>query len=77
MKQTEIEKWECKKVLDMYYETRKVYTDLVSVDKFCEDFLARCECCGEIHYWEDLHLHKNWDGKTLDVCKECTKEMME
>lgn len=76
MKMSDIQADEVEKVLEMYHDTRKVYEKLYSVEEFCEQFLDRCECCGELHYWDDLDLNENWDGKVLNVCKDCRKEMV-
>ena len=67
---------EADRVLDMYKEYR-ITNKINSVFDFCKSYLSRCQCCNEIQYKEDLEDTKNWDGKILNVCKECKKVMVE
>ncbi len=65
---------EVEKVLDMYEEVR-TYTKINSIKKFCEDYLDRCECCGEICYYDSLQKMKNWKGQSMLCCENCAKEI--
>lgn len=70
----DVKNCEVEKVLNMYEEVR-TYAHINSVKKFCEDYLDRCECCGEIVYQDTLEKVKNWDGNIIKCCENCVCEI--
>lgn len=65
MKLNEIKINEVDKILEMYNEFRKK-VKINSVKEYCENYLTRCACCGEIVYDSDM---KEFDG--VMYCEEC------
>lgn len=59
----------------MYQETRQ-YADIHSVNKFCVEWLDRCECCDNIEYSTNLSVVKLWHGKVQNVCDKCKSAIL-
>ena len=76
MLSTEVKDNELDHVLSMY-ANRKLYNDMISVYTFCEEYLARCECCQEIVYYDELKEVEDKDGKIIICCENCAKEIEE
>lgn len=75
MKIDELNKEELRKVTQMYIEERESQPWLCSLEEFCESFVKRCECCGELVVSDcELKTTKNWKGETLHLCDECYEE---
>ena len=56
----------------MYQEIRES-VDINSVNKFCDEFLDRCECCGKLEYKIGLYTTRLWYGRVQNVCWDCKR----
>ena len=45
-------------------------------DEILEQYLSRCEYCGELEFRKELKPIRNWNGKTYNCCDECEKEIL-
>lgn len=55
-------------------EYTKKYKLEGTTEEIVNDFLTRCECCGEIAVKEYCKLIRNWDGKKIKICENCQND---
>ena len=68
---------ELDEVVKLYVKERSTFTELISVEEYCEKYLRQCEHCGKIvsvdEPEDDLKIGTNFKGEEVRSCDECYK----
>lgn len=65
------------KVVKLYGEMENYFKDtntFMPIEDFANQYLSRCEMCGEIVFDDEMDYRLNWEEKPTRMCKECQEE---
>lgn len=78
MKIKDLNKEELQEVTKIYIKERHTAPWLCSLEEFCESFVRKCECCGELVVVDDgdkeLPVYTNFKGEKCHMCENCIPE---
>lgn len=68
---------ELDEVVKLYIKERHTFSELISVEEYCEKYIRKCENCGKIlsvdEPEDDLCIGTNYKGEKVKCCEECYK----
>ena len=65
------------KIVKLYGEMENYFKDtntFMPIEDFANQYLSRCEMCGEIVFDEEMDYRLNWEERPKRMCKECQEE---
>lgn len=75
IKMNELNEKELQEVVELWIETRDSFCWLITLEEFVNDYVRRCENCGEFIVLGDaddeLIEDTTWKGETIYVCHDC------
>lgn len=75
IKMNELNEKELQEVVELWIETRDSFCWLITLEEFANDYVRRCENCGEFIVLGDaddeLIEDTIWKGEHIHVCQDC------
>lgn len=75
IKMNELNEKELQEVVELWIETRDSFCWLITLEEFVNDYVRRCENCGQFIVLADpddeLIEDTTWKGEHIRVCQDC------
>ena len=65
------------KIVKLYGEMENYFKDtntFMPIEDFANQYLSRCEMCGEIVFDDEMDYRLNWEERPKRMCRECQEE---